>query len=154
MSKVLISGGGIAGPALALWLHRHGIQPAVVERAPGPRPGGHAVDLRGVARGVAERMGIMPAVLGHRVDERGIAQVDRRGRRVGEMPADLFGGEGIVAEIEIARGDLARILYDATAAFTDYRFGDRITALAPDESGVDVAFAGGPSERFDVVVGA
>ena len=34
------------------------------------------------------------------------------------MPADLFGGEGIVAEIEIMRGDLTRILYDATARTT------------------------------------
>jgi 2-polyprenyl-6-methoxyphenol hydroxylase-like FAD-dependent oxidoreductase len=152
--KVLISGGGIAGPALALWLHRHGIRPVVVERAPGPRPGGHAVDLRGVARGVAERMGVMPAVLDHRVHERGIAQVNREGRRIAEMPAELFGGEGIVAEIEIARGDLARILHDATASFTDYRFGDRITGLAQDESGVDVTFAGGATDRFDVVVGA
>ena len=45
------------------------------------------------------------------------------------MPADLFGGEGIVAEIEIMRGDLSRILYEATRADTEYLFGDRITAL-------------------------
>jgi 2-polyprenyl-6-methoxyphenol hydroxylase-like FAD-dependent oxidoreductase len=152
--RVLISGAGIAGPALAHWLHRHGIEPVVVEQAPGPRPGGHAVDLRGVARDVAERMGIMPAVEADRVDERGIALVNRRGRRIGGMPADLFGGEGIVAEIEIARGDLSRILYDATVPYTDYRFGDRIMALTQDASGVDVTFRSGTTERFDVVVGA
>ena len=65
--KVLISGGGIAGPALAHWLHRHGIAATIVERAPRPRPGGHAVDVRGVARQVIERMGLMPAVLAKRV---------------------------------------------------------------------------------------
>ncbi len=152
--RVLISGAGIAGPALAHWLQRYGIEAVVVEKAAGPRPGGHAVDIRGVAREVTDRMGIRPAVVANRVDERGIALVNRRGRRIGGMPADLFGGEGIVAEIEIARGDLGRILHDATAGYTEYRFGDRITELRPDVSGVDVTFRSGTTERFDVVVGA
>jgi 2-polyprenyl-6-methoxyphenol hydroxylase-like FAD-dependent oxidoreductase len=152
--RVLISGCGIAGPALAHWLHRHGIDTTVVERAQGPRPGGHAVDVRGAARDVVEWMGLMPAIRANRVDERGIAFVDRNGRRTAAMPADLFGGEGIVAEIEIARGDLARILYESTAGQAEYRFGDRITALHQDAEGVDVTFASGATDRFDVVVGA
>ncbi|MBU2662780.1 FAD-dependent monooxygenase [Actinoplanes bogorensis] len=152
--RILISGGGIAGPALAWWLHRAGADVTVVERAPGPRPGGHAVDIRGAARTVTDRMGLMPAVLDNRVDERGWALVDARGRRIATMPADQFGGEGIVAEIEIARGDLARVLLDATAAFTDYRYGDRLTRLSPDDDGVDATFASGGTERYDVVVGA
>jgi len=152
--RVLISGGGIAGPALAHWLHRHGIETVVVERARGPRPGGHAVDVRGAARTVVDRMGLMSAIRAASVDERGFALVDRRGRRTATMPSDLFGGEGIVAEIEIARGDLAQILHDDTAPHTEYRFGERITALQPDASGVDVTFASGARERFDVVVGA
>jgi len=152
--RVLISGGGIAGPALAHWLHRHGIEVTVVERAPAPRPGGHAVDVRGIAREAVERMGLLPAILDSRVDERGIALVNERGRRIAEMATDLFGGEGIVAEIEISRGGLAGILYEATRATTDYRFGDRITALEQDAGGVDVTFKSGATERFDVVVGA
>ena len=36
---VLISGGGIAGPALAYWLRRYGFTPTIVETGPGPRPG-------------------------------------------------------------------------------------------------------------------
>ncbi|MER7004511.1 FAD-dependent monooxygenase [Dactylosporangium sp. NPDC000555] len=152
--RVLISGGGIAGPALAFWLNRAGAEVTIVERATGPRPGGQAVDIRGVARGVVEQMGLMPAVLANRVDERGVALVDATGRRLAEMPAELFGGEGIVAEIEIARGDLSRVLYEATAATSTYRFGDRIVALSQDLGGVDVTFAEGGAERFDIVVGA
>ena len=152
--KVLISGGGIAGPALAHWLALYGMAVTVVERAPAPRPGGHAVDLRGAGREVSERMGILPAVREHRVDERGVALVDARGRHTAEMAADLFGGDGMVAEIEISRGDLARILYDLTRDRCDYRFGDRITALAEDAGGIDVTFASGGTERFDLVVGA
>ena len=36
--SVLISGGGIAGPALAHWLHRYGIRSTIVEQAPEPAP--------------------------------------------------------------------------------------------------------------------
>ncbi len=59
MSEILISGASVAGPALAYWLRRYGFDPTVVERAPAPRNGGFAIDLRGAAREVAERMGIM-----------------------------------------------------------------------------------------------
>src|SRR5687767_9107334 len=112
--RVLISGAGIAGPALAFWLHRAGAEVTVVERAAAPRPGGHAVDVRGAARTVVERMGLRERIREHQVDERGAAFVDASGRTLAELPADAFGGEGIVAEIEIARGDLARILLEAT----------------------------------------
>jgi len=41
---VVISGAGIAGPALAFWLTSYGYRVVVVETAPGIRPGGHPVD--------------------------------------------------------------------------------------------------------------
>jgi 2-polyprenyl-6-methoxyphenol hydroxylase-like FAD-dependent oxidoreductase len=59
---VLISGAGVAGQALAFWLHRHGFAPTVVEKAPELRRGGYKIDLRGAAIDVAERMGILDAV--------------------------------------------------------------------------------------------
>ena len=45
--NILISGAGIAGPALAHWLGRYGFTPTVVELAPALRGGGQAVDFRG-----------------------------------------------------------------------------------------------------------
>lgn len=151
---VLISGASIAGPAVAYWLHRHGFATTVVERAPTLRPGGQAVDLRGVAREVVDRMGILPAVRRHGVDERGMAMVNARDRHVARVPVDLFDGNGPVAEIEIMRGDLTHILYEATRAHTDYRFGDHITQLVQHEDGVDVTFASGDARTFDIVLGA
>ncbi|GAA1363027.1 FAD-dependent monooxygenase [Catellatospora chokoriensis] len=153
-NTVLISGASIAGPALAYWLHRHGFAVTVVERAPGIRPGGHAVDIRGVAKDVCARMGIMPQITRDRVHEEGFAWVDASGRRTSEMPATLAGGEGLVAEYEILRGDLADILYDLTRGDVEYRFGDRITALTDGADGVKVEFRGGRTEVYDLVVGA
>ncbi|GAA1582043.1 FAD-dependent monooxygenase [Kribbella hippodromi] len=174
MKTVLISGGGIAGPALAFWLRRFGYAPTVVEIAPGPRPGGQTVDLRGVSRVVAERMGLMPAVAERQVHERGLEYVRADGRRIAAMAAESLDGAGPVAEIEILRGDLAELL---TAATTDveYLYGDSITALRQDVEpstpttsigsvgagtttsaggGVEVTFASGMQRRFDLVVGA
>jgi 2-polyprenyl-6-methoxyphenol hydroxylase-like FAD-dependent oxidoreductase len=58
--SVLICGASIAGPTLAFWLDRFGYEVTLVERASGPRKGGYAVDLRGPAMVVVERMGIVP----------------------------------------------------------------------------------------------
>ena len=60
--RVLVAGASIAGPALAHWLHRRGAEVTVVERATELRPGGQAVDARGVAREVIRRMGLDAAV--------------------------------------------------------------------------------------------
>ena len=56
---VLISGAGVAGPSLALWLIRNGYRVIVVEIAKGIRPGGQTVDLRGAGGDVVERMGLI-----------------------------------------------------------------------------------------------
>ncbi|MFJ1708761.1 FAD-dependent monooxygenase [Kitasatospora sp. NPDC088346] len=153
-TDILISGAGIAGPALAYWLRRAGFAVTVVERAPAPRPGGQTVDLRGAGRTVVERMGLMDRARAASVDQRGLALMDAAGRITARMPADSFGGEGIVSEIEILRGDLARILYEATAAEVEYRFDDSIRALEQDGEGVAVAFEKAAPRRFALVVGA
>ena len=109
-SDVLISGAGIAGPAVAYWLRRAGFRPTVVERASSPRPGGQAVDLRGAGRTVTERMGLLGRVREVALEQKGFAYVDAKGRITARMPADAFGGEGIVSEIEVLRDDLCRVL--------------------------------------------
>lgn len=151
---VLVSGAGIAGPALAYWLRAAGRRVTVVERAPGLRPGGQTVDLRGAGREVISRMGLMDRARAVAVDQRGLALVDARGRITAEMPAGAFDGEGIVSEIEILRGDLAGLLYEATVPDTEYLFDDTITALDQDADGVAVTFEKAGPRRFGVVVGA
>ncbi|WP_024805907.1 FAD-dependent monooxygenase [Nocardia sp. BMG51109] len=153
--RILISGAGIAGPTLAHWLHRFGFEPTVVERAPGPRSGGHAVDIRGTARLVAERTGILPRVRQAHTGARGMAFVDRRGKRVATMGTDVYGDSGgPVAELAILRTDLARILHDTTSDDVEYVFGDSITAVEQDDDGVRVEFEAGGARRFDLLIGA
>jgi 2-polyprenyl-6-methoxyphenol hydroxylase-like FAD-dependent oxidoreductase len=150
---ILISGASIAGPALAWWLHHHGFQATVVERAPSLREGGYKVDIRGVAVEAVRRMGLLEQVHAASTDMRGAAFVNKRGKQLATLDADTFGfrhGD----DTEILRGDLAKILYDATREHTEYVFGDWITGLDQRPDGVEVTFAHGAPRRFDLVVGA
>lgn len=152
--EVLVTGASIAGPALAHWLHRRGARVTVVEQAPGLRPGGQAVDARGVAKEAIRRMGLDAAVRAVRTDTRGAHEVDASGTVLETHRADEHDGDGHVAEVEVLRGDLAQVLYDDTREHAEYVFGDRIASLQQDDDGVDVTFAGGTRRRFDLVVGA
>ena len=153
-TRVLVSGASIAGPALAHWLRRRGAEVTVVERAPGLRPGGQAVDARGVAKEVIQRMGLDAAVRAARTDTAGAYFVDIDGNVLETFRADDDGGDGFIAEIEILRGDLSKVLHDDTRDGVEYLFGDRIAELTQDADEVGVTFAGGSRRRFDLVIGA
>ncbi|MEV1004797.1 FAD-dependent monooxygenase [Nonomuraea sp. NPDC050202] len=152
--RVLVAGASIAGPALAHWLRRRGAEVTVVERAPELRPGGQAVDARGVAKEVIRRMGLDAAVRAACTDTAGAHTVDADGNVLETFRADDHGGDGFIADIEILRGDLSQVLYDDTRDGVEYVFGDRIAELSQDADGVDVVFAGGDRRRFDLVIGA
>ncbi|MFE2327246.1 FAD-dependent monooxygenase [Streptomyces sp. NPDC059385] len=155
MQTVLISGGGIAGPALAHWLRRHGLRPTVVERAPGPRAGGQAVDIRGVALDVVDRMGLLERVSGVRTRMRGMSVLDPEGNEVHRSTEATYSSGRLDGEdIEVLREDLVRMVHEHTRDDVEYLFGDTITAIEEHETGVRVDFARRPSRTFDLVVGA
>ena len=153
-TRVLVAGASIAGPALAHWLRRRGAEVTVVERAPGLRPGGQAVDARGVAKEVIRRMGLDAAVRAACTETAGAHTVDADGNVLQTFSADDEGGDGYISEIEILRGDLSQVLHDDTRDGAEYVFGYRVAELTQDADGVDVAFAGGGRRHFDLVVGA
>src|SRR5580692_4403522 len=148
--RVLISGAGIAGPALAHWLAAAGDDVTLVERAPTLREGGQAVDFRGsVHRAVLEQMGLWEAIVERRTRPGDLLLVDRRDRVRATLPAAMMAGD-----VEIVRGDLCRLLYERTRASTRYRFDDRIVRLDDRGDAVSVGFERGAPEAFDLVVGA
>ncbi|MFD4393473.1 FAD-dependent monooxygenase [Kitasatospora sp. NPDC058478] len=148
--------GGVRGVGLlAYWLRRHGFAPTVVERAPGQRPGGQAVDIRGVALEVVERMGLLDQASRVRTRMRGMSILGPDGREVDRSTEATFSSGRLDSEdIEVLREDLVRMVYEHTRAGVEYLFGDSIAALDEDDTGVRVDFAHGPSRSFDLVVGA
>ncbi|MEU1626924.1 FAD-dependent monooxygenase [Streptomyces sp. NPDC020096] len=150
MKTVLISGGSIAGPALAHWLGRYGFRTTLVEKAPALREGGQAVDFRGTAHmSVLERMGLLDEIRRLQTDMGGVAVVDADGKQLSSLPSQIMSGE-----VEIARGDLSRVFYESTKDRTEYIFGDSITSLTEHADGIDVTFERSAPRTFDLVVGA
>ncbi|MFI9254273.1 FAD-dependent monooxygenase [Streptomyces sp. NPDC053069] len=147
--KVLISGASVAGPALALLLHRDGHEVTVVERAPALRDSGYAVDFRGAAFEALADLGILEEVRGHATGMRGTDLLDADGNRTGELPAEHFAGE-----LEVPKRDLTRILHAHTAAKVRYVFDDSINAIEQDADGVRVGFERAAPDTYDLVVGA
>jgi 2-polyprenyl-6-methoxyphenol hydroxylase-like FAD-dependent oxidoreductase len=152
--RILVSGASIAGPALAYWLRRYGITPTVVERAPGLRSGGQALDVRGAALTVVERMDLLEKVRAARTRMAGMSFVDNAGTEL-MRSTEVVGSSGRLdsEDVEMLREDLTGLLAECTTD-VEYVFGDSITALHQDEDGVDVTFEHGEPRRFDLVVGA
>ena len=150
--SILISGASVSGPALAFWLNAHGWATTVIERFDGPRDAGQNIDIRGAAREVLRRMGIEDAVRAASTGERGIEFVDAAGRALAAFPAGESDTGGATAELEILRGELARLLLERTGDDTEYLFGDQIVDLDESDTGVTVTFRHGPPRTFDVVV--
>ncbi|WP_369172608.1 FAD-dependent monooxygenase [Streptomyces sp. R28] len=147
---VLICGASIAGPALALNLARYGARVTVVEKAPALRGGGFAVDFRGhVHRTVLTSMGIWDEIHAHQTHMGRQSVVDADGHARVDLPAEMMSGD-----VEIFRGELARIMYERTKDRVEYVFGDSIATLTDTPHGVDVTFENSPSRRFDLVIGA
>lgn len=155
MSEILVSGASVAGTAAAFWLGRHGHSVTVVERHRGPRPGGQAIDVRGPALGVLDRMGLLAAAQKRRTQIRGSSVVDRDGNELSrDTESTPTGGPIDSPDIELLRDDLVELLYGASQWTTEYLFDDTITALDDDGAGVRVTFERAAPRDFDLVIGA
>ncbi|AJE82218.1 MULTISPECIES: FAD-dependent monooxygenase [Streptomyces] len=151
---VLVSGAGIAGPALAFWLNRRGCAVTVVEKAAAPRSGGYPIDVRGTALEVVRRMGILPRLREAHVDLRRLTFLDGDGGEVASVaPHAVTGGVG-GRDLEVRRGDLTGVLHAAVRDDVEFLFDDSVAALDECGHGVEVTFRSGLSRTFDLVVGA
>ena len=149
-TTVLISGASIAGPTLAFWLTRFGFQTTLIERADSLRLGGQNIDVTGAAQKIVQLMGIENDIRAANTGELGVRFVDENNRTKAELPK----GESTIGtrELEILRGDLAKLLFDLTKDQVEYIFGDQITGLKQEEAGVTVTFQNGVDRQFDLVI--
>ena len=153
--RILVSGASVAGLTVAYWLDRYGCEVTVVERSPGLRPGGQALDIRGPALEVARRMGVLEEFQKRTTELSGMSMVDDSGREVYRTTErTLTGGRLDSEDLEVLRDDLVDILRGACGAGVRFVFDDWITGLHQDERGIDVEFQNAAPARFGVVIGA
>lgn len=150
---ILISGASISGPALAFWLHHYGFTVTIVEQAPALRTGGYKIDIRGKAVDVVKAMGLYEKICEFNVDMQAATFVNDEGEKIVEMSADFLGMKE-EDDVELLRGDLSRILYEATCNNCEYIFNDSIKSVEQKEQEIEVVFASGSVRQFDLLIGA
>lgn len=153
-NRILISGAGLAGPALAYWLNQSGYAVTLVEKAPALRKGGYVIDFWGLGYDLAERMGLLAEIrkVGYQVQEMKIVG-DRNEKRAGfgtRVFEELTGGRYTT----LSRSDLSRLLFETIKDCTAVLFDTEVIALRQNGNGVDVEFSNGSADTFDLVIGA
>ncbi|MEI7033382.1 FAD-dependent monooxygenase [Streptomyces pratensis] len=151
---VLISGAGIAGSALAYWLHRYGFVVTVVEKAGAVRDGGYPIDVRGTALDVVRRMGLLPRLRDAHIDLRRLTFLDEDGAEVASVDPYAVTGGVAGRDLEVRRGTLAGALHEVVRDDVEFLFGDSIDTLDQHRHGVDVTLRVGGRRTFDLVLGA
>ena len=152
--KIAIVGAGIAGPTLAYWLWRYGHEPTLIEKSPRLRTGGYAVDFWGGGYAVAERMGLTAELHAAGYAVREVRLVNQHSRKVGGFSADLFRRNVDGRFVTVPRGDLAAMIYRSIDNHAETLFGDSVSAIEQNDSGVRVTLERGESRQFDLLVGA
>jgi 2-polyprenyl-6-methoxyphenol hydroxylase-like FAD-dependent oxidoreductase len=152
--KALISGASIAGPTLAYCLCRQGYDVTIVERAPKVRGGGYAIDIRGAAIDVVDRLGIGERLRSKHLDTARITFYGGDGREVASVRPQPRRDSGVRLDYELPRGDLTTELWAVTRDDVEYRFNDSIASIDDDGHGVDVVLRSGLERRVDLVFGA
>ncbi|KAI0115416.1 FAD/NAD(P)-binding domain-containing protein [Daldinia grandis] len=168
--NVLIIGAGVAGPALAIFLQKsdpsHTV--TVIERFPSLRVAGQQIDIKNQGVDVLKKMGIFDAIKKACVDETGLEVVDSSGRRKALVGVNPTGQRRrtLTSEFEIMRGDMVRVLYDASIKQNEqakqlgrkggltYEFGKEAIEFTQTNDGVDVTFSDGQKQNYDLVIAA
>jgi 2-polyprenyl-6-methoxyphenol hydroxylase-like FAD-dependent oxidoreductase len=151
--KVIVSGAGVAGLALAHWLGRIGAATILVERAPRFQALGHYISLKGNGVEMVRRMGILEACQTRAapIEEVYFYTSTRRLLR-SERTAVL--SKALGGYILFRRADLQAALFELVRERADIRFGTEIAEVRSAEVGVEVRLSDGIVERGDVLVGA
>jgi 2-polyprenyl-6-methoxyphenol hydroxylase-like FAD-dependent oxidoreductase len=151
--RIIVSGAGIAGLALAYWLERIGIETLFIERAPRFEALGHYITLKGNGVEMMRRMGLLEAC------ESRAAAIDTgcfysaSGRRLRcEHQAGL--AKALGGYILFRRADLHAALYASVRGRVEVRFATELAEVRLVPHGVEVVLSDGRAERADLLVGA
>ena len=152
--KVLVSGAGIAGPCFAYWLSRARLDVSItiLERSPTPRATGQSIDVRGRAIDIIKAMQLEEPLRARNTTEEGTVFLNSSGKPFAHFKV----GEAFTAEYEVLRADLSQLFLGITENLSNvkYRYGDSVKSLAQTEEKINVSFASGSEDTFDLVVAA
>lgn len=153
-TKILISGGGIAGCSLALLLREKGFQPVVIDNAPEFKRIGYLLALNAqIGQKAAEKMGLLDTLRQFEVPLTRSTLLDTYGKTITSFEVDYAIHNQRVGMM-MNRADLHETLYGAIRDKVVFRFGESIASLVDTGKEVSVVFTSGRKETFDLVIGA
>ena len=152
--RIAISGAGVAGVALAHWLHRTGHTPTLIEQAPHFRAGGYMIDFWGVGYQVAKRMGIEGQIRAAGYEMERLRSVGSRGEVKADVDVDVFRRLLGADFTSLPRGDLAATIYATVEDKVETIFADSIAAVEEHSDVVRLILERSGTHEFDLVIGA
>jgi 2-polyprenyl-6-methoxyphenol hydroxylase-like FAD-dependent oxidoreductase len=148
--RALVVGGGIAGPAVALFLARAGLEPVVFEAYPRTDDVGGGFQIAPNGLRVLAELGVADAVLREGQPSRDMGFRNHRGRVIGVARTGRAGPAA-----NVARKVVHRVLRDAAErAGVAIHYGRRLASVATVGREVVATFEDGSTEIGDLLVGA
>jgi 2-polyprenyl-6-methoxyphenol hydroxylase-like FAD-dependent oxidoreductase len=148
--KAIVIGGGICGPALALFLARHGVEPVVCEAYPRRDDGGGGFQIAPNGIRVLAALGLRTQLRAAGVPSRDMVFRNHRGRDLAVIRT-----RADEPALNLTRAPVIRLLRDEAAARgIAVHYERRLDRIEVDGERVTALFADGSTETGDVVIGA
>ncbi len=151
-TRVLISGGGIAGLAAAFWLEREGAQVTVLEKAGSYAPLGHYIALKSHGVALIRQMGLLEACRQREVHTLLLRVLSATGKLLRENPSEELAA-AVDGYLLCRRADLHAALYEAVKGRCDLRFGSLLGAVRELPDRIEADLSSG-TQTFDLLIGA
>ena len=149
VKKVIIAGGGIGGLFVALLLRRAGWQTINLEKRGKRKQTGSMLGLWPNATGILEEAGLLEELLQRGIRSRAMVLCSWRNEELNRMRV----GESESASIQIGRGDLHEILWNALPG-ESVRLNSGVREFEESATGVRVETVDGQTLEADLLIGA
>jgi 2-polyprenyl-6-methoxyphenol hydroxylase-like FAD-dependent oxidoreductase len=148
--RALIIGGGIAGPAVSLFLQRGGIEPLIFEAYPEPATIGGGFQIAPNGMRVMRWLGLADRVAAAGAPSSEFVFRNQRGRAIGRIDVHRSG-----FGVTIRRAAFQQILVDATTRCgVAIAYGKRLSGIENREDAVVAHFDDGSAAEGDVLLAA
>lgn len=153
--KILVIGGGVGGPAVAIRMAERGVAVDLVDIAENWGAAGTGVTLSTLTARALCELGFAQQLIdtGHMHDKLLMLKPD--GTVFNEVTGTRLYSPDVPSEGGVMRPELHRMMSARMEELgVSIRTGTTFTSIAQDDSGVEVSFSDGTSGRYDLVIGA